>query len=552
MEPNPSFNYYLQKSVREHWNMLALTDYQGISLQYRDIGRKIAKLHILMEEAGVKKGDRIAICGRNSSHWSIAFFATLAYGAVAVPLLPDFHPDNLQHLVEHSEARLAFFDLEIWENLDIDSMPGLLGAFAMPDYSLLHSRSEKLSKARHHLNELFGQKYPDRFTEEDVVYHVDSPEDLVMINYTSGSTGMSKGVMIPSRALSSNLQYCLDHIDYIEAGDNIVCMLPMAHMYGLSIDLVNCLCRGCHLHFLTRLPSPAVIIKAFQSIKPKMIVAVPLIIEKIIRQRVFPMLDKPLMKLMLRVPYVDDKLCARIKNGLIETFGGNVREIIIGGAALNGEVEAFLRRINFPFTAGYGMTECAPLISYAPWRKMRPSSCGTIVDRMEARIDSSDPANQPGVLWVRGANVMLGYYKRPEATEAVMADGWLNTGDICVLDKDNYLYIRGRDKNMILGPSGQNIYPEEIEQVLNNLPYVAESLIVSTDNNQLRALIYPDYENALKQGLNEKQIYDIMQQNLKQLNNEMPAYSHVNHMTIMKEEFEKTPKRSIKRYLYQH
>lgn len=531
--------------------MLALTDYQGISLQYRDIGRKIAKLHILMESAGLQKGDRVAICGRNSSHWSIAFFAVLTYGAVAVPLLPDFHPDNLQHLVDHSEAKLGFFDTDIWENLDLDTMPGLIGVFAIPDYSLLHSRSEALSDARHHLNELFGQKYPDRFTEDDVVYHCDSPEDLVLINYTSGSTGMSKGVMVPSRALASNLQYCLDHIDFLQPGDNIVCMLPMAHMYGLSIDLVNCLCRGCHLHFLTRLPSPAVIIKSFQAIKPRMIVAVPLIIEKIIRNKVLPMLDKPLMKLLLRVPYVDDKLCTRIKNGLLETFGGNVAEIIIGGAALNGEVEAFLRRINFPFTVGYGMTECAPLISYAPWHKTRPTSCGSIVDRMEARIDSPDPANKPGVLWVRGANVMLGYYKRPEATEAVMRDGWLNTGDICVLDADNYLYIRGRDKNMILGPSGQNIYPEEIEQVLNNLPYVAESLIVSTEDNRLRALVYPDYENAVKQGLDEGQIADVMRQNLKHLNSEMPAYSQVSHLTIMKEEFAKTPKRSIKRYLYQ-
>lgn len=551
MQKRNSLNLYIQDSVREHWNMLALTDFQGISLQYRDIGRKIAKLHILMEEAGIKKGDRIALCGRNSAQWCIAFFATLTYGAVVVPILHDFHPENIQHLVTHSESKLIFCDTEIWENLDPEEMKTLDAALRISDFSLLLSRKDEIQYARKHLNELFGKKYPDRFTQENVVYHKDEPEELALINYTSGSTGFSKGVMVPYRALWSNLQYCLDHLNFLQPGDNVVCMLPLAHMYGLMVDLIHCFNHGCHLHFLTRLPSPTIIMKSFQEVKPKLIVAVPLIIEKIIKTRVFPMLEKPLMKLMLKVPFVDEKLLGKIKAKITEAFGGNVEEIIVGGAGLNKDVEAFLRRIKFPFTVGYGMTECAPLIAYAPWRQMRPQSCGRIVDRMEARIDSHDPARVPGVLWVKGANVMLGYYKNPEATAAVMKDGWMNTGDICTLDEDGYLYIRGRDKNMILGPSGQNIYPEEIEQVLNNLPYVAESLVVQAADGQLEALIYPDYDNAQKQGMSESEIYDVMQQNIKQLNAEMPVYSKVKHMSIMKEEFAKTPKRSIKRYLYQ-
>lgn len=551
MQKRNSLNLYIQDSVREHWNMLSLTDFQGISLQYRAIARKIAKMHILMQEAGIQKGDRIALCGRNSAQWCISFFATLTYGAVVVPILHDFHPENIQHLVNHSEAKLMFCDADIWENLDPEEMKGLEAAILIADFSLLLSRSEKVDYARKHLNELFGKKYPDRFTPNDVVYHIDQPEELAIINYTSGSTGFSKGVMIPYRALWSNLQFCLDNLHFLEPGDNIVCMLPLAHMYGLMVDLIFCFNKGCHLHFLTRLPSPTIIMKSFQEVRPKLIVAVPLIIEKIIKTRVFPMLDKPLMKLMLMVPFVDDKLLGKIKTKLTETFGGNLQELIIGGAGLNKDVETFLRRIKFPFTVGYGMTECAPLIAYAPWQDMRPASCGRLVERMQAKIDSPDPANQPGVLWVKGDNVMLGYYKNPDATEAVFKDGWMNTGDICNLDDDGYLYIRGRDKNMILGPSGQNIYPEEIEQVLNNLPYVAESLVVQAADGQLEALIYPDYDNAQKQGMSEIELSDLMQQNLRQLNSEMPAYSKVKHMSIMKEEFAKTPKRSIKRYLYQ-
>lgn len=552
MKNHDSFILYIQDAIRDNWELLALTDFDGISLQYRDIARKIAKLHILFEHSGLKAGDRVALCGRNSAQWCVAFLATVTYGAVAVPILHDFHTDNIHHLVTHSDSRLFFCDEDIWERLDPEKMPEMEGALLISDFSLLLSRSEGLDEARHHLNELFGQKYPDRFTVDDVVYKKENLDDLAVINYTSGSTGFSKGVMIPYRALWSNLQFCIDHLKFLKPGDGVVCMLPLAHMYGLMVDLIHCLSKGCHLYFLTRLPSPTIIMKAFAEVKPKLIVAVPLIIEKIIKTKVFPMLEKPLMRLMLMVPFVDDKLLGKIKEKLTDTFGGNLQQLIIGGAGLNKDVEQFLRSIKFPFTVGYGMTECAPLIAYAPWDEQRPQSCGKIVDRMEARIDSSDPENVPGVLWVRGDNVMQGYFKNREATDAVMGpDGWMNTGDICSIDSDGYVYIRGRDKTMILGPSGQNIYPEEIEQLLNNMPYVSESLVISTPDNQLEALIYPDFENAEHQGMSREEIDDLMHKNVEQLNKELPAYSRISVTTVVNEEFEKTPKRSIKRYLYQ-
>lgn len=552
MKTRDSFILYIQDAIRDNWELLALTDFDGISLQYRDIARKIAKLHILFEHSGLRAGDRVALCGRNSAHWCTAFLATVTYGAVAVPILHDFHPDNIHHLVTHSDSRLFFCDADIWEHLDPEKIPQLEGSLLLADFSLLLSRSQGLDEARSHLNELFGQKYPDRFTPDDVIYKEENLDDLAIINYTSGSTGFSKGVMLPYRALWSNLQFCIDHLKFLKPGDGVVCMLPLAHMYGLMVDLIHCLAKGCHLYFLTRLPSPTIIMKAFAEVKPKLIVAVPLIIEKIIKTKVFPMLEKPLMRLMLMVPFVDDKLLGKIKEKLTDTFGGNLQQLIIGGAGLNKDVEQFLRRIKFPFTVGYGMTECAPLIAYAPWDEQRPQSCGRVVDRMEARIDSPDPANVPGVLWVRGANVMQGYFKNEEATKAVMApDGWMNTGDICTIDADGFVYIRGRDKNMILGPSGQNIYPEEIEQQLNNMPYVSECLVVSTPDHQLEALIYPDFENAERQGMSRAEIDDLMRKNVEQLNKEFPAYSRIAITTVVSEEFEKTPKRSIKRYLYQ-
>ena len=542
---------YIQASIRDNWEYTAMTDFKGASFQYRDVARKIAKLHLLFEHAGLKKGDRVAFCGRNSAQWSIAMLASLTYGTVAVPILHDFKPDNVHHLVNHCEAKLFFVDSSIWENLDHDTIPAIQGALQISDYSLLFSRNKKLTEARSELNRLFGEKYPNRFTPEDVEYFVDEPEQLALINYTSGSTGFSKGVMLSYGNLWSNIQYCIDHLTFLKPGDGMVCMLPLAHMYGLMVEMLHTFVKGCHIYFLTRTPSPKIIMEAFAEVRPKLIVAVPLIIEKIIKTRVFPMLEKPLMRLLMHVPYVDDRLLDKIKSKLIETFGGQLRELIIGGAGLNKDVEAFLRRIQFPYTVGYGMTECAPLIAYAPWDVQRPASCGRIVDRMEMKIESGDPQRVPGVLWVKGGNVMQGYYKNPEATESVFKDGWMSTGDICSVDADGFLYIRGRDKSMILGPSGQNIYPEEIEQILNNMPYVAESLIVDK-GGKLVALIYPDIENATKQGISMTQLEDMMKDNVKKLNTELPAYSQVADLKIFHEEFEKTPKRSIKRYLYQH
>lgn len=545
-----SFNAYIENSIRENWELTALSDFKGVSYSYKDIARKIEKMHILMEAAGVKKGDKIAICGRNSSHWAVAFFATLTYGAVVVPILHEFKPDNIHHIVNHSESKLLFVGDVVYENIDKSKMPHLTGIILVNDFSVLHSTSSKLINAREHLNQYFGDKYPERFRKEDVSYHKDHPEELALINYTSGSTGFSKGVMLPYRSLWTNLKFCYDNMTYLHAGDQVVSMLPMAHMYGLMVELCNCFAKGCHIHFLTRMPSPKIIMDAFAEIKPRVIITVPLIIEKVIRGKVFPMLEKPLMQLMMKIPFVNTQLQQQIKNRLEEAFGGNMEEIIIGGAALNHEIELFLHKIGFPYTIGYGMTECAPLISYSPWQKARLGSCGKVIDRTEARIDSADPEHIVGELHVRGDSVMLGYYKNQEATDAVMKDGWLNTGDLAVLDKDNYIYIKGRSKSMILGPSGQNIYPEEIEARINNLPYVNESIVIEQEG-KLVALIYPDFENAEKQGLS-KRINEIMEENRIAVNKELPAYSQIVKVKLYYEEFEKTPKRSIKRYLYQN
>lgn len=543
---------YIETSIRENWEELALTDFNGVSFQYRTIARKIAKLHIVYETVGLQKGDKIAICGRNSAQWAIAFLASLTYGAVPVPILHDFKPDTIHHLVNHSDAKLLFTDNSIWENLNPDTMENLLGSIHISDYGLLFYRSDKLKYARLHLNELFGKKYPERFTPDDIIYAEAEPDSLALINYTSGSTGFSKGVMIPYRAITSNITYAIEHLTFLKRGDGMVCMLPLAHMYGLVIEMIHPLVKGCHIYFLTKLPSPKVIMDAFATVHPKLIVSVPLILEKIIKTKVFPLLEKPFMKLMMKVPGLDDKLLSKIKSKLQETFGGQLQEFIIGGAALNKDVETFLRKIKFPFTVGYGMTECAPLISYAPWAENQQGSCGQIVDRMEAKINSDAPASNAGELLVRGDNVMLGYYKNPEATSAAFTDdGWLRTGDLCTLDNNGFLYIRGRSKNMILGPSGQNIYPEEIEQQLNNMPYVSESLIVE-ENNRLVALIYPDIENGQKQGLSFIDLTKLMKDNITTLNKDLPSFSQIESVKVLQEEFEKTPKRSIKRYLYQH
>lgn len=542
-------NQIIENAVRKYWEELALTDFNGISLQYRDIARKVAKLHLLFEQAGIVEGDKIALCGKNSTQWSVAFIAALTYGAVPVPILHEFKPDSVHHILNHSDSRILFTDVHIFEHLDVDKTPQIDGVFDISDYSLLFSKQESINYARAHLNELFGKRYPERFTREDVIYKKPDMEQLAIINYTSGSTGLSKGVMIPYRAISSNIDFALTKLSFLGPGDKTICMLPLAHMLGLSIELLHPLSKGCHVFFLTRIPSPKIIMDAFASTRPRLIVTVPLILEKIIKTKVFPLLEKPYMKLLLTVPFVNDRLLGKIKERLTETFGGQLFEIIIGGAALNADVERFLRRIGFPYTVGYGMTECAPLISYAGHEINRPGACGLPVSNIEIKVDSPDPENIAGELLVHGSNVMLGYYKNPQETADALRDGWLHTGDICNVDSDGFIYIRGRNKNLILGPSGQNIYPEEIEQQLNNMPYVNESLIVDRQQH-LVALIHPDYETAVQQGIEADKLPDIMKENIVLLNKDLPAYSQIADFEIMEQEFEKTPKRSIRRFLY--
>ena len=552
MKTTGSLNELIARAIVKNWDRMSLSDMGGINYQYKDVAEKIEKLHILFESAGLRKGDKVAICGKNSANWSVTFLACLTAGIVAVPILHEFKPETIHHLIDHSGAKLLFVDAAIWENLDEKQLPGLMGAIYISEFGMPLSRSESLTEARNNLNELFGRKYPYDFTAKDVHYQHDDPEEIAVINYTSGSTGMSKGVMLPFRSLWSNVEFCLDHLQFFKPGDGIVNMLPLAHLYGMVIEMLHPFCRGCHCYFLTRVPSPKIILGAFAEVKPKLIITVPLILEKIIRNKVFPLLDKPLMKVLLKVPYLDDRLLAKVKDNLIQAFGGNLEEIIVGGAPLNKEVEDFLHKIGFPLTVGYGMTECGPLISYESAATAKSQTVGRVVERMEVKIDSPDPQNIPGNIWVRGANVMKGYYKNEQATKEVMPDdsGWMNTGDRGLIDAEGFISILGRSKTMILGPSGQNIYPEEIEQKLNNLPYVAESLVID-EAGSLVALIVPDWEAVRMEGMDNDALEKVMDQNLVALNDEMPAYSKIKRYKLMQEEFEKTPKRSIKRFLYQ-
>lgn len=547
-----SLNALIEDSIKKNWDSMALSDMGGINYQYKDVAETVAKLHIMFRAAGLKEGDRVAICGKNSSNWVVVLIACLTSGVVAVPILHEFKADTVSHLVRHSGSKLLFVDAAIWENLDENDLPDLIGAIYISEFGMPLCRNEKLKETRNNINEYFGKEYPYSFTRESVKYYHDEPEQLAVLNYTSGSTGMSKGVMLPYRSIWSNIRYCLDNIDYLHAGDGIVNMLPLAHLYGMVIETLHPFCQGCHLNFLTRLPSPKIILNAFAEVRPKLIITVPLILEKIIRNKVFPLLEKPMMKILLRIPYVDDRLLAKIKDNLLQAFGGNLHELIVGGAPLNPEVEKFLYRIDFPVTVGYGMTECGPLLTYAPATESKPHTVGRLMDRMECRIDSPDPRIIPGNIWVKGMNVMQGYYKNKKATEEVFPDksGWMNTGDMGIIDEDGFITILGRSKTMILGPSGQNIYPEEIESKLNNLPYVAESLVID-NKGELEALIYPDYDALAHEKVDRDDVEKIMNQNIDTLNQELPGYSKVKKMKLMSEEFEKTPKRSIKRFLYQ-
>lgn len=546
-----SFIAFVEKSIKENWDLDALTDYKGATLQYKDVARKIEKLHILLAESGIKPGDKVAVCGRNSSHWGVAFLAILTYGAVAVPILHEFKADNIHNIVNHSEARLLFVGDMVWEALNKAEMPLLEGIILMTDFTLLVCRSKQLEYAREHLNELFGKKFPRNFRREHVAYRRDEPEELAVINYTSGTTSFSKGVMLPYRSLWSNTQFAFEVLP-LKPGDRVVSMLPMAHMYGLAFEFLYEFASGCHVFFLTRMPSPKIIFQAFSEVKPHIVIAVPLIIEKIIKKNVLPKLETLKMKMLLKVPIINDKIKAAVREQMIKGFGGNFYEVIVGGAAFNQEVEKLLKSIDFPYTVGYGMTECGPIICYEDWKRFRMGSCGKAAPRMEVRIDSPDPQHIVGEILTRGDNVMLGYYKNEEATKQIFdADGWLHTGDLGIMDEEGNVTIKGRSKNLLLGPSGQNIYPEEIEEKLNNLPYVAESIVIQQNDNKLAALIYPDFDEAYAQGMSNKDIEVAMEENRVTLNSELPAYSQISRIKIYPEEFEKTPKKSIKRFLYQ-
>ena len=552
MEQIPSFNALIQKSIITNWDRDALTDYKGQTLQFHDVARKIEKLHILFENSGIQKGDKIALCGRNSSQWAVAFLATLTYGAVAVPILHEFNAEQIHNIVNHSEARLLFVGDHVATIIDPQQMPTLEGIINNPDYSLMISRTDKLTYAREHLNELYGKKFRKYFRKEHVSYYMEgSPDELAVINYTSGTTGFSKGVMIPYRALWSNFDFAVAVLgQQIKPGDKIISMLPMAHMYGMAFEYIFEFLYGCHVYYLNRVPSPAIIAQALADIKPVIVIAVPLIIEKIIRKKVFPKIQNNRMRLLLQMPVISKKVREMICKEVLNAFGGKMYEVIIGGAALNQEVEQFLKRIDFPYTVGYGATECAPIICYADWHTFAPGSCGRAALHQKVEIDSPDPRHIPGEILTKGPNVMLGYYKNPEATaETIDREGWYHTGDLGTMDADGNVFINGRSKNMLLGPNGQNIYPEEIEDKLNSMTMVMESIIVQRDT-KLVALVHPDMDEAKNLGFSDEDLKNIMEQNRNGLNEMIPAYEKISEIEIYPEEFEKTPKKSIKRYLY--
>ena len=550
MELEQSFIALIEQSIKTNWYLNALTDYKGITLQYRDVARKIEKIHILLENAGIEKGDKIAICGRNSAHWTVTYLAVITYGAVVVPILHEFKADQVHNIVNHSEARLLFVGDQIWENLNEAAMPHLEGIIELKDFGVPVSRSEKLAYARDHLNEIFGHKFPCRFRPDDISYEKEKSEDLAIINYTSGTTGYSKGVMLPYRSILSNVLYCKEKIG-LKAGDSVVSMLPLGHVFGMTFDFLYGFTAGAHLWFLTRMPSPKIIAESFAEIRPRVIACVPLIVEKIFKKNILPKVDNKLGKLLLHVPIISDKIKELIKQKALEVFGGNFIEIIIGGAPFNAEVEAFLKMIDFPYTIAYGMTECGPIICHSHWTELKLASCGKVAARMEAKVLSPNPSAIAGELVCRGANLMLGYYKNEEATRQVIdTEGWLHTGDMATIDENGNVFIKGRCKNLLLTSSGQNIYPEEIESKLNNMPYVSESLII-LQQDKLVGLIYPDSDDAFAHGLNQSDLVRVMEENRLELNKQLPAFSQIARFKLYPEEFEKTAKKSIKRFLYQ-
>lgn len=546
-----SVNKMFEKAFRDNWDCMALSNYKGTTIFYRDLAERIAKIHILFDHCGLKQGDKVAICGRNQVNWAVSFLATMTYGAVPVPLLHEFKPGNIHHLVNHSEAKILFVDPTVWEGLSESEMPDLQAITRIDTFRLIYAANEQITYAREHLNSLFGEKYPESFGPESLNYYEDSPNELALINYTSGTSGFSKGVMIPYRTIQSNVEFAKVAVPSLNNTSNVVAMLPSAHMYGLMFEVLYEIVCGAHIHFLTRIPSPKIIMQALDEIKPDLVVSVPLVIEKIYKNKVRPILEKNGIRQLLRLPLLDQVILNKVKSELVNAFGGRFYEVIIGGAAFNKDVEDFFKKIHFPFTVGYGMTECGPIIAYDGWETVKLYSCGKVAPNLEIRIDSSDPENIPGEVMVRGENVFLGYYKNEDATKAVFTeDGWFKTGDMGVVDKDGYLFLKGRCKCMILGPSGQNIYPEEIETVLNSLSYVIDSLVIE-DNGGLTALIYPDFQLAEKDGMSAEQLQARIESLVKSANDLLPNYAKVKTVEIMPEDFERTPKKSIKRYLYQ-
>ncbi len=546
-----SVNKTFEAAFKKNWLRPAISNYQGETLHFRDVARRMEKLHIMFEECGLQQRDKVAICSRNQANWAVSFLATMTYGAIPVPLLHEFKSANIHHLVNHSEAKILFVDEVIWEGLTETEMPDIQAIIQVNNFKILYAADEKIYTAKEHLNELFGKKFPEVFDQDCINYYEDSADELALINYTSGTSGFSKGVMVPYRAIASNIEFAKRAVPMLDNTSNVVSMLPCAHMYGLMFEVLYELSVGTHVHFLSRLPSPKVIMKALAEVKPNVVIAVPLVIEKIFKSKVKPILEKAGIKFLLRMPVLNNVILNKIKAELVNAFGGDFYEVILGGAAFNKEVEAFFKRINFPFTVGYGMTECAPIITYDDWKDEKLYSCGKAAPNMEVRIASADPKNVPGEIQVKGANVFLGYFKNEEATAEVFTeDGWFRTGDMGVLDADGSLFIKGRTKCMILGPSGQNIYPEEIETVINSRQYVVDSLVIE-DNDGLTALIYPDFQQGEKDGMDQKTFMNYMKATLPELNSELPNYAKIKKIEVMAEDFERTPKKSIKRYLYQ-
>ncbi len=553
MNSIPSFNSYIENSIIKNWNLDALTDYKGATLQYHDIARKIEKLHILFENSDVKKGDKIAVCGRNSSQWAVAFLAIITYGAIVVPIQNEFKPEQIHNIVNHSESKLLFVGDMVATEITPEEMPSLEGIIYLPDNSLVISRSEKLTYARENLNAMFGHRYPKYFRPEHVKYHVDDPEELAMINYTSGTTGFSKGVMLPYRALWGNLDYLIDSVKpKIGKNCNILSTLPMAHMYGLMTEFLFNIVLGNHIFFLTRLPSPTLISEALSETKPDILYAVPLVVDKIVRKEVFPHIQTNRARLLMNMPVINKRIKEKVREFVLRKFGERPYEVVVGGAPLNKEIENFFISIGFPIAMGYGTTETAPLITFAHQNNYVAGSCGVAVKHMEVKVLSDDPENVAGELVCRGINVMKGYYKNQEATDAVIdKDGWFHTGDLATMDADGHFFVRGRSKNMLLGPNGQNIYPEEIEDKLNSMAMVNESIVIQSDD-KLVALVHPDMEEVNNLGFTDEDLENIMEQNRKELNMQIPSFAKVSRIKLHNQEFKKTAKKSIKRYLYQN